>query len=115
VFRACHESYRRCRIPLRCGDGVTTYTGRHWPAQPTRTMRYSRSSPTRKVAQILLYLAPYQFLHIQYSRDDNMVALSHLVRAASTLTVVLYNAVPATEVKAYLTAHESNGTLSLDL
>ncbi|KAK1077317.1 hypothetical protein LTR33_008185 [Friedmanniomyces endolithicus] len=37
-----------------------------------------------------------------------MVALSHLVRAASTLTVVLYNAVPATEVKAYLTAHESN-------
>jgi len=41
-----------------------------------------------------------------------MVALSHLVRAASTLTVVLYNAVPSVEVKAYLTAHEPNGTFS---
>ncbi len=42
-----------------------------------------------------------------------MVALSHLVRAASTPTVVLYNAVPSTEVKAYLTAHEPNGTCLL--
>ncbi|KAK0278102.1 hypothetical protein LTR35_009424 [Friedmanniomyces endolithicus] len=42
-----------------------------------------------------------------------MVALSHLVRAASTLTVVLYNAVPSTEVKAYLTAHEPNGAIRM--
>ncbi|TKA71442.1 hypothetical protein B0A55_07167 [Friedmanniomyces simplex] len=42
-----------------------------------------------------------------------MVALSHLVRVASTLTVVLYNALPAAEVKAYITAHEPSGAIRM--